>query len=107
MDDVNQTVSKLSVWMKDHEIDSVINDLLGMNYKQRSDNPCIGSERADLVMAGCAILEAIRKVWPAERLRVADRGLREGLLAEMMNADRVWRSPRRRRRSPHRKSGGA
>ena len=93
------------LWMRDHEIDGVITDLLGMNYKQRAENPCIGNERADLVMAGCAILEAIRKVWPTERLRVADRGLREGLLAEMMNADRVWRSPRRRRRSVHRNSG--
>ena len=54
-------------------------------------NPCIGSERADLVLAGCAILEAIRKVWPAPSLRVADRGLREGLLIEMMVADGVWR----------------
>lgn len=54
-------------------------------------NPCIGSERADLVLAGCAILEAIRKVWPAPALRVADRGLREGLLIEMMVADGVWR----------------
>ncbi len=93
------------LWMKDHEIDGVINDLLGMDYLQRANNPCIGKERADLVMAGCAILEAIRKVWPADRLRVADRGLREGLLAEMMNADRVWRPGRRRRRQPRRRAG--
>ena len=85
------------LWLKSHEIDNVIDGLLGMNYRQRAENPCIGSERADLVLAGCAILEAIRQVWPSERLRVADRGLREGLLAEMMNADGVWRRPRRRR----------
>ena len=71
-----------------------------MDYEQRKRNPCIGSERADLVLAGCAILEAIRETWPAERLRVADRGLREGLLTEMMNADRVWR--RHPRRGGHR-----
>ncbi len=53
--------------------------------------PCIGAERADLVLAGCAILDAIRRVFPCERLRVADRGLREGMLVELMRADDVWR----------------
>jgi len=45
---------------------------------------------ADLVLAGCAVLEAIRRAFPCERLRVADRGLREGMLVEMMRADGVW-----------------
>ncbi|MEM7068542.1 MAG: Ppx/GppA phosphatase family protein [Pseudomonadota bacterium] len=90
------------LWMKSHEINKVIHDLIAMNYKQRANNPCIGRERADLVLAGCAILEAIRIVWPANRLRVADRGLREGLLAEMMSSDRAWRSPRRPRRNAQR-----
>ena len=49
---------------------------------------CIGPERADLVLAGCAILEALRRAFPAERLRIADRGLREGILLQLMNADR-------------------
>ena len=49
--------------------------------------PCIGRERADLVLAGCAILEALLRMWPAHRLRVADRGLREGILATLMAAD--------------------
>jgi exopolyphosphatase/guanosine-5'-triphosphate,3'-diphosphate pyrophosphatase len=43
-------------------------------------HPCIGAERADLVLAGCAILEAICTLWPVGRVRVADRGLREGIL---------------------------
>ena len=47
-------------------------------------------ERADLVLGGCAILEAIRRVFPCGRLRVADRGLREGMLVEMMRADGAW-----------------
>ena len=51
-----------------------------MSYEERVASPCIGAERADLVLAGCAILEAIRRVFPCERLRVADRGLREGML---------------------------
>ena len=50
----------------------------------------------DLVIAGCAILEAIRRRWPCDRLRVADRGLREGMLVELMAEDGVWR-PRARR----------
>ena len=63
-----------------------------MSYDERVASPCIGAERADLVLAGCAILEAIRRVFPCERLRVADRGLREGMLVEMMRADDVWAS---------------
>ena len=59
----------------------------------RVANPCIGAERADLVLAGCAILEAIRRAFPCTRLRVADRGLREGMLVQMMREDGVWDSP--------------
>jgi exopolyphosphatase/guanosine-5'-triphosphate,3'-diphosphate pyrophosphatase len=59
-----------------------------MSYDGRVANPCIGAERADLVLAGCAILDAIRRAFPCERLRVADRGLREGMLLRMIRADR-------------------
>jgi exopolyphosphatase/guanosine-5'-triphosphate,3'-diphosphate pyrophosphatase len=72
-------------------LDETIARLRAMSYAERVANPCIGRERADLVLAGCAILEAIRLSFPAERLRIADRGLREGILTQMMNADRVWR----------------
>ena len=68
-----------------------IDDLLDTRLDQRAENPCIGRDRADLVLAGCAILEAIRRAFPAERLRIADRGLREGLLMNMMREDGVWR----------------
>ncbi len=78
-------------WMTDDQISSVIEQLLDMSYEQRVANPCIGSERADLVLAGCAILEAIRRAFPCKRVRVADRGLREGMLVQMMRADNVWR----------------
>ena len=64
-----------------------------MSYEGRVANPCIGAERADLVLAGCAILEAIRRAFPCERLRVADRGLREGMLVQMMREDGVWGEP--------------
>ena len=42
------------------------------------------------MLAGCAILEAIRRVFPAPRLRIADRGLREGILIELMREDGIW-----------------
>ena len=61
-----------------------------MSYEERVASPCIGAERADLVLAGCAILEAIRRAFPCPRLRVADRGLREGMLVQMMREDGVW-----------------
>ncbi|MFZ5690229.1 MAG: Ppx/GppA phosphatase family protein [Pseudomonadota bacterium] len=78
-------------WMMDDEVTDVMERLLAMSYDERVCNACIGAERADLVLAGCAILEAIRRAFPAGRLRVADRGLREGMLVQMMRADGVWR----------------
>jgi exopolyphosphatase/guanosine-5'-triphosphate,3'-diphosphate pyrophosphatase len=73
----------------------MVERLLGWDFHERVANPCIGADRADLVLAGCAILEAIREVWPSERLRVADRGLREGILSELMAEEGVWRRDRR------------
>jgi exopolyphosphatase/guanosine-5'-triphosphate,3'-diphosphate pyrophosphatase len=61
--------------------------LSGMAPAERRKLPCIGTERADLVVAGCAILESILDIWPAPRLGVADRGIREGILRSLMAAD--------------------
>jgi exopolyphosphatase/guanosine-5'-triphosphate,3'-diphosphate pyrophosphatase len=61
--------------------------IAGMAYEERSALPCIGNERADLVVAGCAILEAIMEIWPAKNLGVADRGIREGILRSLMARD--------------------
>ena len=58
-----------------------------MSLEERAGLPCIGLERADLVVAGCAILEAIMDIWPAETLGVADRGIREGILRSLMARD--------------------
>jgi exopolyphosphatase / guanosine-5'-triphosphate,3'-diphosphate pyrophosphatase len=77
-------------WMSDDQVTEVIERLLAWDYEGRVANACIGAERADLVLAGCAILEAIRRAFPCQRLRVADRGLREGMLVRMMRADGVW-----------------
>lgn len=63
--------------------------ITGMSYDQRAAHPCIGRERADLVIAGCAILAALCRLWPARRLRVADRGLREGMLYAMIHGVRA------------------
>ena len=61
--------------------------LAGMSPAERRTLPCIGQERADLVVAGCAILESILDIWPASRLGVADRGIREGILRSLMAAE--------------------
>ena len=58
-----------------------------MSLDERAQLPCIGAERADLVVAGCAILEAIMDMWPAQTLGVADRGIREGILRALMTRD--------------------
>jgi len=81
------------LWMVSEDVDRAIAQLRHMSYEQRAANGCIGPERADLVLAGCAILEAIRRAFPAERLRIADRGLREGILMQLMSADQVWPRP--------------
>ena len=74
-------------WLTVRDVRVVSNDLIGMSYAERVAQPCIGQERADLVLAGCAILEALLRTWPCQRLRVADRGLREGILATLMAED--------------------
>lgn len=67
---------------------AVSTDLAHKSVPERAEIPCIGTERADLVVAGCAILEAILDIWPAERIGIADRGIREGILRSMMAQDR-------------------
>ena len=75
------------LWMEDGDIERMMTKIRGMDYEARRSNPCIGRERADLVLAGCAVFEAIRREWQCSRLRVADRGLREGILMQLMRAD--------------------
>ncbi len=84
-------------WMRGDDVVAVTDRLLEMSFEERVKNPCIGPDRADLVLAGCAIFEAIRREWPCRRIRVADRGLREGILMSLMARDGVWRNGRRRR----------
>ena len=79
-------------WLDSEGAGQVTARLLAMTYDERMGNGCIGRERADLVLAGCAILEEIRNAFPAKRIRVADRGLREGILMQMIAADRLKES---------------
>jgi exopolyphosphatase / guanosine-5'-triphosphate,3'-diphosphate pyrophosphatase len=74
-------------WLEAMDADRVTQQLCDMTYEERTRNGCIGRERADLVLAGCAILEEIRNAFPDKRIRVADRGLREGILAHLMKRD--------------------
>ena len=84
------------LWMTRAECDAVSDELAGLTHGERAAMPCIGPDRADLVLAGAAILAAVQEVWPCERVRVADRGLREGVLLSMMREGRRGRRRRRR-----------
>jgi exopolyphosphatase/guanosine-5'-triphosphate,3'-diphosphate pyrophosphatase len=90
-------------WLDVHQVRAVTARLLAASHAERVAQPCIGEERADLVLAGCAILEAVLRAWPCERLRVADRGLREGILATLMAEDGVYPMGNRRWQRPERR----
>jgi len=83
------------IWMTRQECEAAAGRLLVLSPAQRADQPCIGPDRADLVLAGAAILQAVQELWPCSRVRVADRGLREGILLSLMSERG---RPRRRRR---------
>jgi len=85
------------LWLERSDCEAAADRLLTLTPEGRAAQPCIGRERADLVLAGAAILQAVQEVWPCERVRVADRGLREGLLLSLI-AERHSRGGRRRRR---------
>ncbi len=75
--------------IRTESIHAISAKLASLDYKARRQYPCIGPERADLMVMGCAILTAICRRWPATSLTAADRGIREGLLMSMMAADGV------------------
>ena len=85
------------LWMTRTECEAVRARLASLTTSERAAQPCIGPDRADLVLAGAAILEAVQEVWPCERVRVADRGLREGVLISLMSERRRRRRRRARR----------
>lgn len=81
-------------WLNTSAMIDICHRLSTSDYETRKKEPCIGEERADLVVSGCAIVEAMHSRWPVKKLRVADRGLREGMLLGMMQ-----RATRDRRRA--------
>lgn len=94
------------LWMTRAECQATTDRLLAWTPQERAAQPCIGPDRSDLVLAGAAILQAVQELWPCERVRVADRGLREGLLMSLMS-DEQPRRRRRRRGGAGRKPAGA
>jgi len=96
------------LWLTDRDCDSAADRLISLGPEGRSAEPCIGPDRADLVLAGAAILRAVQDTWPCARVRVADRGLREGILLSLMaEAGPGQRRRRRRRRSKPSPEGAA
>ena len=85
------------IWMTRQDCDAAAAGLLALNASERAAQPCIGPDRSDLVLAGAAILQAVQELWPCNRVRVADRGLREGILLALM-AERGQSRTRKRRR---------
>jgi len=75
--------------MTSDQIDRVVREYLSLGPEGRRNDPRIGRDRHALIMSGAAILQALLRVWPTDRLSVADRGLREGLLYAQMSADGV------------------
>ena len=93
------------LWMTRGDCEAAAERLKALGPEGRAAESCIGPDRADLVLAGAAIMEAVQRAWPSDRVRVADRGLREGLLLERMREDR--KPPRRKRRRRGRGGGRA
>ena len=65
--------------------------LRGLGRERLASHPCVGPERVEFVLPGCAVFEAIRQTWPMAEVTVADRGLREGMLLRMMRQARGHR----------------
>ncbi|WP_232830322.1 Ppx/GppA phosphatase family protein [Oceanicella sp. SM1341] len=76
-------------WLRTAEVERLVDQFLGLSHQERCRHPAIGQSRANLIISGTAILQTLLRIWPVERLRVADRGLREGLLYAMMNEDGI------------------
>jgi exopolyphosphatase/guanosine-5'-triphosphate,3'-diphosphate pyrophosphatase len=74
------------LWLSREDCAGAAARLRAMTRAERARHPCIGAERADLILPGCAILRAVLEAWPSKRLRVADRGLREGILMTLIAA---------------------
>lgn len=95
-------VDGLSITKQD--IDRAIAKIKRLGDEGRKKHPCIGAQKADLTMAGCAIIEALCSFWPISEITVADRGIREGILLDLMHSQNGGRK-KHRRRYPFNKRG--
>ena len=86
------------LWLTEGDCVAAADQLIALGPEGRAAEPCIGPDRADLVLAGAAILQAVQEAWPCPRVRVADRGLREGILLSMMAEHRAAAGAKRKRR---------
>lgn len=78
------------LWMSREDMIAAVATLRALAPHERAKHPCVGPDRADLVLPGAAILESVCNLWETKRLRVADRGLREGVILELISASSGW-----------------
>lgn len=76
------------LWLRSYDAVSVARDMASRSLEDRAKEPCIGEDRAKMLVAGCAIIDVICEKWPSKMIRVADRGLREGMLIGLVGANR-------------------
>ncbi|MFC7290689.1 Ppx/GppA phosphatase family protein [Hirschia litorea] len=93
------------VWVSQEGMDAARDKLRYATPEKRALEPCIGPDRAELVLAGCAILDAVWQVWPSERLRAADRGLREGVLLSLIHGPKPAQKKKRSRNNKSKTDG--
>ena len=72
------------LWFRSEDAVKVARDMGARTFEERAKEPCIGTDRANLLVAGCAITDVLCEMWPSKMIRVADRGLREGMLIGLM-----------------------
>ena len=84
------------LWMNGADVTEVSRRMAAMTIKERGNISCVGHDRASLLVAGCAIMDVLLEMWPAEKVRVADRGLREGMLMGLIAShNKNGRAPKR------------
>jgi exopolyphosphatase/guanosine-5'-triphosphate,3'-diphosphate pyrophosphatase len=89
------------IWMPAADAVAVARDMASRSVESRATEPCIGEDRARLLVAGCAITDVICELWPSERIRVADRGLREGILMGLIGQSQVINGGKRANGEAH------
>ncbi|CAM3797525.1 Ppx/GppA phosphatase family protein [Litorimonas haliclonae] len=80
------------LWFRSRDAVKVARNMASRSPDDRAKEPCIGRDRAKLLVAGCAITDVICEMWPSKMIRVADRGLREGMLMGLMNRQQTIRT---------------